>query len=72
MLSSEGYCFTSMKSAVMYVENLNEKNIVGITLQEMESKIYESELKMGIPFLRRNKSSSNFATMGQLREMLDS
>lgn len=67
MLSSEGYCFTCVKSAVMYLENLTEKNLQGITAEDMQAKIYESELKMGIPFLRRNKSAGNFASMGQLR-----
>lgn len=40
MLSSEGYCFTSMKSAVLYLENLNHKNLEGVTDEEMQSKIY--------------------------------
>jgi len=71
MLSSEGYCFTSMKSAVLYLENLNDKNLQGVTHEDMQAKIYDSELRMGIPFLRRNKSSGNFATMSQLREKLD-
>jgi carbon monoxide dehydrogenase subunit G len=45
--------------------------VEGVTKEEMEEKIYECEVKLGIPFLRRSKSTQGTATLAEVRQKID-
>lgn len=43
LMSSDGYCFTQLQSAIKYCQHLNHDN-VGISMVEFNSMIYQKEI----------------------------